>query len=355
MPETTHPVPPKMKNWLDERRKGIGGSDAAVVLGLSPWKSPLKLYKEKRKEIPEDDIGGKEFVYWGTILEEPIAREYSRVTGFKIRRVPKILKSKTHPHMLCSLDREVIGVYSAKIIVEVKCVGLFQFIKSDWGADRSHIVAPYYYAQAQHNCFVAGADQCDMPVLIGGNEFRLYRIPRDEKWLSISVPAEQAFWDGVVNGTPPEPVSLDDLLLMWPEYIAGKDVEADLAEVAAWRALLKVKEKLKEVTGDKERFEMILKKKIGDADTLSFNGEIIATWRNNKAKADGTAGNRVFKLKELDDAPKTFESITEVHAALLESLRYKAMPVVSDVPRLPGPAYENIALENETSNAIGGE
>ena len=54
--------------WLRYRQKGIGGSDAAAVLGLSRWKGPIDIWLSKTQEIMQDD-GQSEAAYWGTVLE----------------------------------------------------------------------------------------------------------------------------------------------------------------------------------------------------------------------------------------------------------------------------------------------
>ena len=51
--------------WLKARRKGIGGSDAASVLGISPWKSNVQLWKEKTGIAEPEDISDKEAVRFG--------------------------------------------------------------------------------------------------------------------------------------------------------------------------------------------------------------------------------------------------------------------------------------------------
>ncbi len=62
------------KEQLEERRKGIGGSDAATVLGLNPYQDPYALYLDKRGEAPpEDEDFLKESRYWGSVLEAPVA------------------------------------------------------------------------------------------------------------------------------------------------------------------------------------------------------------------------------------------------------------------------------------------
>jgi putative phage-type endonuclease len=65
--------------WLEQRRHGIGGSDAAAALGLSPWKTPLSLYLEKTGDArPFRD---NESMLWGRVLEPAIRAEYTRRTG----------------------------------------------------------------------------------------------------------------------------------------------------------------------------------------------------------------------------------------------------------------------------------
>lgn len=57
--------------WLGMRNKGIGGSDAGVIMGDNQWKSKYQLWLEKTGQAEPEDISGKESVYWGTVLEAP--------------------------------------------------------------------------------------------------------------------------------------------------------------------------------------------------------------------------------------------------------------------------------------------
>ena len=76
------------EEWLNERRTGIGGSDAAAVMGLNPWKSPLDVYLDKTGQLMESPDNPA--LYWGRVLEEVVAREYS----LRTRKSPK---KKPHP------------------------------------------------------------------------------------------------------------------------------------------------------------------------------------------------------------------------------------------------------------------
>ena len=61
-------------DWLKARRKGIGGSDAASVLGISPWKSNVQLWEEKTGIAEPEDISDKEAVRFGKESEAAIRR-----------------------------------------------------------------------------------------------------------------------------------------------------------------------------------------------------------------------------------------------------------------------------------------
>ena len=69
-------------DWLKERQKGIGGSDVAAILGMSPWRTPYQVWEEKTTPIDEtaaeDD---RPALYWGRVLEAPIRQAYADKTG----------------------------------------------------------------------------------------------------------------------------------------------------------------------------------------------------------------------------------------------------------------------------------
>ena len=56
--------------WLSERKKGIGGSDASVIVGLNKWTSPFTRWMEKTGQAEAEDLSDNEYVYWGNVLEE---------------------------------------------------------------------------------------------------------------------------------------------------------------------------------------------------------------------------------------------------------------------------------------------
>ena len=91
--------------WLAQRRTGIGGSDVAAILGLSKYRSPLDVYKDKIGETPDGEQS--QAAYWGTKLEDVVAREFQERTGLKVQRVNRQLSREGWMH--ANIDRAVVN------------------------------------------------------------------------------------------------------------------------------------------------------------------------------------------------------------------------------------------------------
>jgi putative phage-type endonuclease len=189
------------KAQLEERRTGIGGSDAAVILGLNPFKDVYGLYLDKRGEAPpEDENFLKESRYWGSVLEQPVADRYAEETGYKIQKSNQLIRSKDHPFMIANIDRKVVGE-DRRIGFEAKTAA-----RADgWGESGSAEIPPYIMLQCQHYLAVTGYDLWDLAVLIGNRDYRMYRVTPIESIIEQLIDAEQEFWDRVQAGVAPEP------------------------------------------------------------------------------------------------------------------------------------------------------
>ena len=183
--------------WLNVRGGGIGSSDAAASVGISPYKSPLELWLEKtgRQEAP--DLAINEAVFWGTTLEHIIATVYAERTGVKIRRLNAVLQHPSHPFMLANLDRVVQHPVDSNGILEVKTAGVNSARFWEEGVPDS------YQCQVLHQLAVTGKGWCDVDVLIGGQDFRVYRIIRHEAKIADLIQREEKFWHCVMADIPP--------------------------------------------------------------------------------------------------------------------------------------------------------
>jgi len=79
--------------WLAWRRQGIGGSDAAAILGISPWRTARDLYDDKLGSISaQDDSGIWVALEMGHLLEDLVARIFSKKTGYPVFQIKKMFR-----------------------------------------------------------------------------------------------------------------------------------------------------------------------------------------------------------------------------------------------------------------------
>lgn len=171
------------QDWLELRKSGIGGSDAASILGFNKWKSAFQLYIEKTSDFVEEI--DNEFIYWGNVLEDVVATEFARRTGKKVRRRNQMLRHDDYPFMTANLDRVVVG---ERAILECKTTS--QYNKEAWEGDN---VPAAYICQVQHYLAVTGYDKAYIAVLIGGNNFVWKEIERDDEFIELMIEHEKNF------------------------------------------------------------------------------------------------------------------------------------------------------------------
>lgn len=184
------------EEWLELRRGGLGGSDAGAIMGFNPYKGPFGVYINKKMGYDED-LSNKESVYWGTVLEDVVAKEFERRTGKKVRRVNAILQSKEHPFMLANLDREIVG---EDAILECKTTSSYR--DGEWQEDE---IPASYICQAQHYMAVTGVEKAYIACLIGGQKFVWKEIVKDEEFIEMLIRKEEDFWNRYILGNDAPP------------------------------------------------------------------------------------------------------------------------------------------------------
>jgi putative phage-type endonuclease len=249
------------EEWLAVRRTGVGASEVAAVLGLSPYEDALAVYARKVGAMP--DTASNEAMEWGLALEPVIAEQYAKRTGrtisgggFRIYRDPK------YPHRLATLDREQIDPEFPKPgVLEVKTSG-------DYADDWSEAEIPLPYAvQVQHQLAVSGLTWGTIACLFRGQRLRYFdREPHAALQAKIAERID-AFWERVKTGNPPPASALSGEALAWlfPSPDIGSitlDPEADemIEEAEAIQAaheittekLEALKNRLRQMLGDYE-------------------------------------------------------------------------------------------------------
>lgn len=206
-------------DWLKWRMKGLGASDATIIMGLSPWFSRDQLLRRKVKEIretmsPKSMKAPKEGKEKGEADNgamargrrmEPIARDlYSDLTGIKTRPICAIHDELDW--MRASFD----GLSDdGKVVLEVKCVNQF-----DHGSAVEGMVPPKYVPQVQHQLMIHGGpvlhywSYTDNASFAPKDRAALVEVKPDPQYQMKLLEAETLFWKEV-QGKLQKPSWLD--------------------------------------------------------------------------------------------------------------------------------------------------
>lgn len=274
-------------DWLTARQAGVGGSDVAAILGLSPWKTPYDVWLDKTTPITAEQADqSSEPMYWGTTLEDIVAREYQLRSGRKVVNCNAILQNPAYPHLLANLDRwvkpednSVPFVYKncmvkTKRILECKTSG--SYAAHAWKDG----VPVYYEAQCQAYLAITGCLICDVAVLIGGNDFRTFVLERDEEKIDGIKTAVSQFWLMVQAGIPPAPVNLEDLAQLYPVSASEKSIVAPELVRESVYALWKIKADIKKLKVQGIVQETVIKELMEENGLLKNDeGKQIASWK----------------------------------------------------------------------------
>ncbi|WP_288746584.1 YqaJ viral recombinase family protein [uncultured Enterococcus sp.] len=272
--------------WLLDRRRGIGGSDVATILGLNKWKSAYQLWLEKTGQVDLEHTES-EPAYWGNVLEEIVAKEFQERTGKKVRRRNQVFEHPLHPFLRANIDRDVVG---ENAILECKTANAF--LGKEWEGDE---VPLSYLCQVQHYMNVLNKEYCYIAVLIGGQKFIWKRIDRDQELIDMITEKLVDFWEtNVIEGVEP----LIDGSEATQEFLKNRYSELDEVETTlppAFDEIIDQKRELKKAKKDIEESirqldnEIISelgkrKASIGIAQKNIISWKLIATRRMNSNK-----------------------------------------------------------------------
>jgi len=287
------------EEWLRERQKGIGGSDAAAILGLNKWKSPIQVYMEKIGELQTEEQS--EAAYWGIRLEEMVADEFSKRTGMKIRKRNAILQHQDYPWMIANVDRLIVGRKEG-----LECKTTNEFAKREWEGDE--VPAPYLI-QCQHYMAVTGYEAWWIAVLIGGNKFQYKKINRDEELIEYIIEAEKNFWENhVVPRIPPEPdgseASTQLLERLYPESKPNSETALPSEADILINTLDQIEADIKTLEEQKAEYQNRLKAMLGEFER-GVAGDRIVTWKTVESK-------RVDSKRLKQERPDIYEQYMKV-------------------------------------------
>lgn len=269
------------EEWLAYRMHGIGGSEAAAVLGADPYSSPTKLWMIKRHIIEPDDLSDNDAVELGHLLEEPIARLFAKRTGFTVWNPHSMMRNPLYPSSLCNPDRFMIGPDGRVALVEIKTGS--PYVLDKWfGDDGEELVPEPYEFQVLHYLAITGLPYAYVAALIYGHPLIIRRIDADPDSQAVLMEREHDFWTRcVIGGEQPaaddSQVTADMLGILWkpdPDRLAKVGPEAVHEVVGYWRA----HDAIERATAEKRLHANTIRSLMGNATTAYFERTRVATW-----------------------------------------------------------------------------
>jgi len=195
--------------WLEERRKTIGGSDAAAIIGQNPYATPYTVWADKTGRLP--DKPDNEAMRQGRDLEQYVADRFTEVSGKKTRHIRSIIKNPDYPFAAANIDRSVVKELSGLECKTTSVLNLKRFKGEEFPMN--------YYCQCVHYLAITEFERWYLAVLVLNQGFMVYQITRIEndpvpEWCTASVyvpddeiaslmAAERDFWAFVESDTPP--------------------------------------------------------------------------------------------------------------------------------------------------------
>jgi putative phage-type endonuclease len=286
--------------WIERRKKTIGGSDAGALLGLNEYKSPYSLWAEKTGKIIPEDISDKEAVRTGHDLEKYVSERWMEVTGKKVRRDNAFIYNDVYPFAHANVDFSVVGEAAG---LECKTTSSWEILQQC----RDGKYPDTWYAQCCHYMMTTGANRWYLGVLVLGKGFFEFTIERNEDEISALANAERSFWANVESNTPP---ALDGteatntaLKTILGDSVPGQSI--DLAgvgsHIAAYNAL---KSRIKDLEKELGEHQAVIMEYMGNAEkgkfadsSVSFKTQERRNFDRDKFEAaNGKIADMYFKI-----------------------------------------------------------
>jgi putative phage-type endonuclease len=181
------------EEWLEHRRKRIGGSDASAIIGMNKYSSAYTVWADKLGKIPPKE--DNEAMRLGRDLEDYVAKRFTEATGKKVRRENKILINPDIPFAHANVDRMIVGEDAGFEAKTTSVLNLSKFKNGEYPEN--------YYVQCVHYLMVTGCKRWYLGVLVLGVGFKRYVIERDEGEIEALRKSEEDFWEYVKSGNAP--------------------------------------------------------------------------------------------------------------------------------------------------------
>lgn len=272
-----------------DRSKFMGGSDAAGVLGLSRWKTPLSVWAEKTGQyIPEDiDNEAKEL---GRELEDYVAKRFARKTGKNVLPPLGYIQHPSFDFIGGNIDRII---QDEDAILECKTASAWKV--KEWQGQE---IPQEYIIQCYHYMMVTGKKKAYIACLIGNQSFVIKELFWDDRVMADMLKREVSFWnDFVIPKVMPTSITYrdsDTLEGLFPVATEGKEIHLQDDANIIVENLIANKQDLVNLEHQIERSENELKALLKDAERGSTSLYSIGWTNSKRSSLDGKSLKETF-------------------------------------------------------------
>lgn len=293
--------PKNHSEWLEVRKSGIGSSEVGTILGLNPFQSRYQLWRQKMGlDAPTEENFAMRA---GHYLEDAVSLFWQDATGKKVIKSSAgdwIIRDKERPFMQVSPDRTYWlseNKKDGKGILECKTT------QKTIDADD---IPEHWFCQVQYQLGVAGYEHGSIAWLTAGRDFGYKDIDFDAKFFEFLCEEVEAFYtENIIGGKEPALVSAVDVLAKYQKSVDGKSKEASDTISVACEQIKEIKAQIAVLDGKKSELEDMVKRAFEDAETLTFNGQKLATWKTSKCGMKFDA--KAFEAAEPELAKKYYK------------------------------------------------
>lgn len=289
------------QEWLKYRRTGIGGSDAATIVGLNPWSSPYYLFCDKMGALPEKE--DSEAMRQGRDLEQYVADRWMERTGKTCRRNNYMWRSTRWPWMLADIDREIVGENAG---LECKTTSVYNRYDLQGGE-----IPLTYYVQCQHYMAVMGFDRMYLAVLVLNKGFYDFVIERDQEEIEALAAAEEEFWERLRLEEPPpidgSEATQNAIRAMYPQEDSGFEMVLPITVDEELERLESMQQLIKDLKNQCDGIKNRVMERMGDA-ALAVTKKRTCSWRTMRRKALDTNRLKAEHPELYKEYTKTTES-----------------------------------------------
>lgn len=287
---------------VNERSTGLGGTDAAAIMGLNPWKSAVDVYLEKTETAPKQAVTRTRIselkLNVGNKLEPLVIDLFEERTQLEVIRDNGIIRHPILPYLLAHVDGLINLESGEKYVFEAKTAGMNAILSRSWGNEREgykaepeDVPASYYY-QLQWYLMITNREAGYLAVLLGGNEdFRIYFFERDYELGIKMKKALKNFWvNHVKKRIPPAPSTVKDASNIYQRH-TDQFKQCTSSMLGLIMKAKSIRAEMKKQFAIKEALDAKITDFIGNNEgIIDEQGHTKASWKESKS------GKRLLRL-----------------------------------------------------------